>query len=51
MKRCIVPLPICVAPPSRIERFLRSRACAFYAGFCTAALCAGVLSGALHFPN
>lgn len=44
MKRCVVPLPISVPPPGRGVRFLGSRLGAFYLGFCSACILAGVLA-------
>lgn len=51
MKRCVVPLPISVSPPSPITRFARSWAGAFYLGFSTAVFVAGILAGVCHWPN
>ena len=51
MKRCRVPLPISVSPPTVAERFARSRGGAFVLGFFLASFTAGILAGVFHWPN
>jgi len=51
MKRCRVPLPIDVSPPTTLERFARSRAGAFCLGFFSAGFVAGILAGVFRWPN
>ena len=51
MKRCIVPLPIDVSQPPVAVRFVRSRAGAFFLGFFSCGIVAGILAGIFHWPN